>query len=165
MKKENLYEVLGHVNEDYVAEAKQRKTLSSRQMKWGVLAACLCLVLACVLMLPGKEHEYTHDYAQMLFYNNAGYVICGEGEYQILQACGLPTVITSELAGSHISYIKTEDGNNFYPCEEEAAAELFAYAPETTRNIYILRIDSRYFVAIRSDEDGYHGLTDYDPMA
>ena len=45
MKKEKLYEILGDINEEYVAEAhKTQKKQSVAWVKWGATAACLCLV-------------------------------------------------------------------------------------------------------------------------
>lgn len=47
MKKEQLYEALGDINENYVNEAHltAKKTARPIWLKWAAMAACLCLVL------------------------------------------------------------------------------------------------------------------------
>lgn len=47
MKKEQLYEVLGDINEEYVNEAHMTTKKISRPvwLKWGTMAACLALVV------------------------------------------------------------------------------------------------------------------------
>lgn len=47
MKKEEFCEVLGDMNENYVKEAGAvRKARKPGWMKWGAMAACLCLLVA-----------------------------------------------------------------------------------------------------------------------
>ena len=47
MKKEAFCQVLGDINENYVKEARaDRKAKKPGWMKWGAVAACLCLVVA-----------------------------------------------------------------------------------------------------------------------
>lgn len=47
MKKEEFCEVLGDMNENYVKEARAvRKARKPGWMKWGAMAACLCLLVA-----------------------------------------------------------------------------------------------------------------------
>lgn len=47
MKKEQLYEVLGDINENYINDAHMttKKNFRPVWLKWGALAACLCLVV------------------------------------------------------------------------------------------------------------------------
>lgn len=54
MKKEELFEAIGDINENYVSEAYKDTTKKSRSiwMKVGVLAACLCLVVGIATMFP-----------------------------------------------------------------------------------------------------------------
>lgn len=47
MTNEKLYEVLGDINEKHVYEARAyHKAKKSIWAKWGVMAACLCLIVA-----------------------------------------------------------------------------------------------------------------------
>ena len=51
MKEKRILNLLGQVNDDYIAEAAPPKSSKSKHhgVKWGIVAACLCLVLAGVL--------------------------------------------------------------------------------------------------------------------
>ena len=53
MTNEKLYEVLGDINEKYVNEAREyRKAKKPVWVKWGAMAACLCLVVVGALVVP-----------------------------------------------------------------------------------------------------------------
>ncbi len=55
MTNEKLYEVLGDINEKYVKEAREyRKAKKPVWLKWGAMAACLCLV---VVGFTGLLHQ------------------------------------------------------------------------------------------------------------
>ena len=56
MKEKRILNLLGQVNDDYIAEAAPPKSSKSKHhgVKWGIVAACLCLVLAGVLQLGRK---------------------------------------------------------------------------------------------------------------
>ena len=91
MKKEELYEALGQIDEAYISDAGRppKKTATTRHsrsafMKWGSLAACFCLIAATVFTLhridlgPKKdepEFSYIVTYAgwsdDQLIYENA----------------------------------------------------------------------------------------------
>ena len=44
MTKEQLYEAFANINEKHVEAAEQKRGKKHRWVKWGALAACLCLV-------------------------------------------------------------------------------------------------------------------------
>ena len=49
MTNEKLYEVLGDINEKHISEARAyHKAKKPGWMKWGTMAACLCLVVAAI---------------------------------------------------------------------------------------------------------------------
>ena len=56
MKEKRILNLLGQVNDDYIAEAAPPKSSKSKHhgVKWGIVASCLCLVLAGVLQLGRK---------------------------------------------------------------------------------------------------------------
>lgn len=55
MKKEEFCEILGGINENYVEEARADRRKPGWR-KWGVLAACICLLAAGgVVFTPGSE--------------------------------------------------------------------------------------------------------------
>lgn len=54
MTNEKLYEAIGDISDKKIKEAKQaRKAKQSIRLKWGAMAACLCLVAAiCTMLAP-----------------------------------------------------------------------------------------------------------------
>lgn len=53
MTNEKLYEVLGDINEKYISEARAyHKAKKPGWVKWGAMAACLCLIVAGTFTLP-----------------------------------------------------------------------------------------------------------------
>lgn len=58
MKKEDFAEVLGDINENYVKEAETaKKAKKPVWLKWGAMAACLCLVVCGGIMLNRSPAE------------------------------------------------------------------------------------------------------------
>lgn len=186
MKKEEMFNIIGEVDEQKVAVAGMAMTARKKShpvwLKWGAIAACLCLVVvgAVLPMMNNKtstRHQEeltltTHpldevpavDEVEVVEVNGVQYVVCGKGEETILQECGIPTELTKDLAGEHVCYLGVSD-NRYTPVEkaddsEENAIELFEYAPEPNENVYIMCRYGEYFAAIRKDGSGYHGLTD-----
>lgn len=55
MTNETLYKVLSDINEKYVKEAREyHKAKKPVWLKWGAMAACLCLVSLCVLHMNAE---------------------------------------------------------------------------------------------------------------
>lgn len=63
MKKEELFEAIGDINEDYVNDARKDSKKKARPiwMKVGALAACVCLVVGMATMLPRNGNEGPHQ--------------------------------------------------------------------------------------------------------
>lgn len=63
MKKEELFEAIGDINEDYINEAHKdsKKKVRSIWVKVGALAACVCLVVGMATMLPRNGNEGPHQ--------------------------------------------------------------------------------------------------------
>lgn len=61
MRKEAMFEVLGDLDESYIKDAHNTAPVKVKKpvwVKWGSLAACLCLVMACaVTLLPSKKYD------------------------------------------------------------------------------------------------------------
>lgn len=56
MRKEDFAEVLGDINEKHIVEARvERKAKKSVWIKWGAMAACLCLAVAGVIHLNADD--------------------------------------------------------------------------------------------------------------
>lgn len=63
MKKEELFEAIGDINEDYVNDACKESKKKARPiwMKVGALAACLCLVVGLATIFPWNGNEGPHQ--------------------------------------------------------------------------------------------------------
>ena len=59
MKKEELFNIIGEVDEQKVAEANKnatkKKQLQKTWLKWGAFAACICIVIASVIGISTKR--------------------------------------------------------------------------------------------------------------
>ena len=53
MKKENLYEAIGEIDDNYINDAHQpaKKRTRAVWLKWGAMAACLCLVVGVAIRI------------------------------------------------------------------------------------------------------------------
>ena len=59
MRKEEFCEVIGDINEDYVRGAREcRKAKKPVWIKWGAMAACLCLVVVGAFVVPTLQGEH-----------------------------------------------------------------------------------------------------------
>lgn len=169
MKTKTFSNALGEIGDQYVSEAISYTSAKKKNswMKWGAMVACLCLVVVGAFVVPTffSNPDLTsgaQDDVPAVIYNGAVYVICGTGEAAILEECGLPIEITEGLAGEHLGYLEQGQKNIYYLPEAivNTDVELFEYAPEPNKNVYILCIKGEYYAAIRRDENGYHGLQD-----
>ena len=189
MTNEKLYEAIGDISDNKIKEAKQgRKVKQPIWLKWGAMAACLCLVAGLAIPMinnkpqneeippvaeelppvidegPANLDIITPEQVEVIEFNGAEYFICKDDNKDILTECGITTEVTEDMAGEHVCYLEISN-EHFVPVEkadasEENAIELFEYAPEPTENIYILCNFGEYFAVVRMDGDGYHGLTD-----
>lgn len=56
MRKEDFAEVLGDINENYIKEAETiKKTRKPAWIKWGAMAACLCLVIGSIMVSQNQN--------------------------------------------------------------------------------------------------------------
>jgi hypothetical protein len=71
MKKEKLYEVIGEIDDNYINDAHMTVKKKSRSVwvKWGAMAACLCLIVAGMVTInqpfvpsiPSKDNSHLAD--------------------------------------------------------------------------------------------------------
>lgn len=178
MKKEQLYEALGEINENYISDAHQttKKKTHPVWVKWGAMAACLCLVVVGAVLPMTNNDTPTHsqeelpsvtvtvidegpagmttpEMVEIVEVNGVEYVVYGNEDKDILENYGLPTELTEDLAGEHVCYLGISD-NRFVSAEkadsfEENDIELFEYAPEPNENVYIMCKSGEYFAVIR----------------
>lgn len=60
MRKEDLYKAIGDISEQRIAEAQMVKKKKPAWVKWGALAACLCLLIAVPVVLH-QPAETPHE--------------------------------------------------------------------------------------------------------
>ena len=78
MKSKDLFEAIGGTDEELVERCRQNKTHRPLWLKWGALAACLCLAVAGVLTIPGVL-PIEQDQAEAPKHNVAVPIINGSG--------------------------------------------------------------------------------------
>ena len=179
MKKEELFNIIGEVDEQKVAAAgmaMNKKKSRPVWVKWGAMAACLCLVVVGAVLPMTNNDTPTHsqeelpsvtvtvidegpagmttpEMVEIVEVNGVEYVVYGNEDKDILENYGLPTELTEDLAGEHVCYLGISD-NRFVSAEkadssEENDIELFEYAPEPNENVYIMCKSGEYFAVIR----------------
>jgi len=102
MKKEEFCEILGEINEKYITEVSaEEKSRTFAQYQWGIIAACLCLVVIGVMMW--NHTPPTHPYAE-------GTLIGAEEIYPTVMVSGQlyewrkGSAIRSELPNNSVYY-------------------------------------------------------------
>ena len=139
--------------------AAKKKPKKRTWVKWASMAACLCIMFVGVMFTVQYFDNKQFEIPQTVKFNNTDYVICGsKGEAAILEQANLPTILTKDLAGKQIAYLKV-DNNIFSITETVTNYVLYEYAPFPNSNVYIVLIDGNYYAAIRRDTNGYHGIS------
>ena len=124
-----------------------------------ILAMCLILTVSVAIVRLQIHNKKSTGYAPTVLIGNTQYVICGdEGEAEILKNCGLPTKLTSDLVGKFVSYLDYDGEHNYTLTENETEFSMFEYKPQPNKNVYIVRIDGKYFAAVKYEGGGYHGI-------
>ena len=167
MTQEKLIDAITDMDSDILeryfamkADLAAKKKLKKRTwVKWASMAACLCIMLVGVMFTVQHFDNKQFEIPQTVKFNNADYVICGsKGEASILEQANLPTILTKDLAGKQIAYLKVNN-NIFSITETVTNYVLYEYAPFPNSNVYIVLIDGNYYAAIRRDANGYHGIS------
>ncbi len=175
MRKEAMFEVLGDLDESYIKDAHNTVPVKVKKpvwVKWGSMAACLCLVMVCAVLpmtnndtpMPSQEElppvidegpagMTMPEMVGIVEVNGVEYVVYGNKDKDILQNYGIPTELTEDLAGKHVCYLEISD-NRFVPTEkadisEENDIELYEYAPEPNESVYVMCRSGEYFAVVR----------------
>ncbi len=131
-------------------EALRQKKKRSVWLKWGALAACLCLVISIAIpVLHYKAGSDKQDSAQalaVLRFNGMYYEAVDVPE--ILEKYGLPSEITVDMAGEHLEYLKSDGGAGYECAPIETDIELYQYAPSPCRGVLVLRDGERWYAAM-----------------
>ena len=149
----NILDAIGGINENAVQDAKAyKRPKSKRWFRWGAMAACLCLVVGIAIPIlhhKGKGGPDTQDPAQniaALEYNGKFYEAVKFPE--VLEKYGLPPKITADMAGEHISYLKSDGGIGYKSTVSQTDIELYQYAPSVCDGVYVLRDGDTWYAAL-----------------
>ena len=156
MNRKDLYHGFNEVDDDIL---ERSETASQRKkkpvwLKWGAIAACLCLVVGITIPVlnhrggPGSK-DPIHDDVAPFFYNGCYYETVDDPE--ILAIYGLPKKITPDLAGDHVAYIDVNYDEGFASFEAtplQTDNEIYVYAPAPSDAVYVYREGETYMVAI-----------------
>lgn len=126
-----------------------------------IIISILCLILTVSVAVIGLQNHNKKStcYVPTVLIGNAQYVICGdEGEAEILKNCGLPAKLTADLVGNFVSYLEYDGEHNYTLAENETEISMFEYKPQPNTNVYIVRIDGKYFASVKYYGGGYHGI-------
>ena len=107
MSKDRVIDSLGRIDDDMIpsVEGLRRKKKRPIWLKWGAVAACLCL--AVIVAIPVFHSRNVHDSDDCLL-ETATFEYCG-GFYEVvdiprvLERYGLPSKITADMAGDHLT--------------------------------------------------------------
>ena len=153
MKKEHISDALNMLNDDIIEETNKVRANAKptrKWVKWGAVAACLCLaVIIAIPVLHHKGGPDTQDPAQniaALEYNGKFYEAVKLPE--VLEKYGLPPKITADMAGEHISYLKSDGGIGYKSTVSQTDIELYQYAPSVCDGVYVLRDGDTWYAAL-----------------
>lgn len=135
------------------------KIVQKRVFKIVILAICLILTVSVAVIGLQNHNKKSTGYVPTVLIEDTQYVICGdEGEVEILKNCDLPAKLTADLVGNFVSYLEYDGEHNYTLAENETEISMFEYKPQPNTNVYIVRIDGKYFASVKYYGGGYHGI-------
>ena len=152
MSKDQVIDSLTGIEDDMIqtVEELRNKKRHPVWMKWGTLAACLCLLVAIALPVlhfkGGLDHQNSVQAIAALEYNGMFYEAVNIPE--VLEKFGLPSEITADMAGEHLEYLKSDGGAGYECTTIETDIELYQYAPSVCRGVLVLRDGDAWYAAL-----------------
>jgi hypothetical protein len=162
MKEKRILNTLEKVDEKYIEDAAPAKQKYKKTVwvRWIAAAACLCLAVGVAVPrltdmfhnksgVPYQTHDGSDSLVQeisALEFNGAYYEATDIPE--ALERYGLPTAITENMAGKHLSYLEPNSGAGYKESATETDIELLEYAPASCRGVYVIRAGSKYLAAL-----------------
>ena len=152
MSKDKVIDSLTGIEDDMIqtVEALRNKKRHPVWMKWGALAACLCLLVAISIPVlhhkGGPDHQGSVQAIAALEYNGMFYEAVNIPE--VLEKFGLPSEITADMAGEHLEYLKSDGGAGYECTTIETDIELYQYAPSVCRGVLVLRDGDTWYAAL-----------------
>lgn len=174
MNRKDLYNGFNEVD-DYILERSETASRSKKKpvwLKWGAIAACLCLVVSIAIPVlhpkggPDTQDPYDNPVESMaLLYLNGALYECFD-DPQALKRLGLQSEITDKTAGEHVANIELGGIVDYQETVSQTDKELFQYAPAPSRAVYVLRDGDNYMAAVfvrtyfPDDRDAYSDLAE-----
>lgn len=149
MNSHDILDAMNSLDDELLRRAEPVSTRKKRSplVRYGALAACLCLVVS--LAYPLLSHKGGHDSVvgdiSPLEFNGKYYEWTADAE--VLERYGLPTELTSELAGERVTYLKA-NGPDYEESVGETDAALYQYAPAPCSGVYLLCDGEDWYAAI-----------------
>ena len=130
MTKEQLFDAIGGVEENYIRDAGEEKRRKSPWAKWAALAACLVLVVGAVLALELSKKMPAQAGPAALEYNGVKYLQSGSERY---------STVLSELPEGY-SFAGTmmygEQGERSFYTNPEESLWVYVYCTVYSNNSY-----------------------------
>ena len=156
MNRKDLYNGFNEVDDDILerSETVSKSKKKPMWLKWGAIAACLCLVVSIAIPVlhhkggPNSDDPLQGDAAP--FFHNGCYCETVD-DPEILKKYGLPRKITADMAGDHVAYIEINYDEGFVSFEAtpvKTDMELYVYAPAPSSGVYVYREGDTYMAAI-----------------
>lgn len=177
MKKEQLYETIGEIDDKYVDDAHKitKKKARNTWIKWSAIAACICfIVVGAFTILPNNNDEIVDDniatstvadVAPMIFINN------------ILYKQNVKQISYAEMTSDFIYLGKIEEDitSNQSTSNDGVPKENYqANSPIVGANVYqygdniVVEINSKYWLyevlETENDNNGWDSLTEEEKM-
>jgi len=152
MSKDKVIDSLTGIDDDMIqaVEALRQKKKRSVWLKWGVLAACICLVVSITIPIlhykAGPDKQDSVQALAVLLFNGMYYEAVDVPE--VLEKYGLPSEITADMAGEHLEYLISDGGAGYECTPIETDIELYQYAPSPCRGVLVLRDGERWYAAL-----------------
>jgi len=152
MSKDKVIDSLTGIDDDMIqaVEALRRKKRHPVWLKWGVLAACICLLVSITIPIlhykAGPDKQDSVQALAVLLFNGMYYEAVDVPE--VLEKYGLPSEITADMAGEHLEYLKSDGGAGYECTPIETDIELYQYASSPCRGVLVLRDGERWYAAL-----------------
>ena len=152
MNRKDLYKCFSEVDDDILERSETASHSKKRPawLKWGAIAACLCLVVSIAIPVIRYKGGYSQDgvveQLALLYFNGSLYECCDIP--QALEKLGLPRDITEEMAGDHVAYMELGGNVDYRETTVQTDKELFQYAPAPSRAVYVLRDGNSYMAVV-----------------
>ena len=169
MKKDSINRVIGGIDDDIIEMAENKSSIKSNKhfwIRWVAVAACFCLAVGIAVphLIDTFRNKTGPDSPvkeiAALEFNGAYYEATDIPE--ALERYGLPTTITENMAGNHLSYLESNGSAGYKVSVAKTDIELLEYVPAPCRGVYIIRDGNKYFAALFCNIISLDGNTNSD---